>query len=91
MFYSAARSLEIQRKASDLLNRYGLNAFEASVGLNYLRDLDKAGVLGWGKKIDFPLNFDAYGSYEFVEQFVKMLAYRNDGLGKEHPAGARSG
>jgi aldehyde:ferredoxin oxidoreductase len=87
MFYNAARSLDIQRKASDLLNRYGINAFEASVGLNYLRDLDKAGVLGRGKKIDFPLNFDSYGSYEFVEQFVKMLAYRNDGLGKEHQAG----
>ena len=87
VFYNAARSLDIQRKASDLLNKYGLNAFEASKGLDYLRDLNKLAVLGPGKQIDVPLDFANYGSYEFVEQFVKMISYRNDGLGSEHKAG----
>ncbi len=86
-FYGAANSLDIQRKASDLLNKYGVNAFEASRGLKYLRDLNKSGVLGPGKKIDFPISFKNYGSYEFIEQFLKMIAYRNDGLGHEHQAG----
>ncbi len=80
-FYSEASSLDIQRRSSDLLNRYGVNAFEAWRGLEYLRGLNKAGVLGPGKKIDFPLSFKNYGSYEFVEQFVKMIAFRDDGRG----------
>jgi aldehyde:ferredoxin oxidoreductase len=87
MFYSAASSLDIQRKASDLLNKYGINAFEARKGLEYLRDLNRAGVLGPGKKIDFPNSFSNYGSYEFIAQFVKMIAYRNDGLGNNSQAG----
>ncbi len=86
-FYADADTLEIQRRATDLLNRYGINAFEVFRGLDYLRDLHKLGVLGPGKAIDFPLSFDRYGSYEFVEQFIKMIAYRNDGKGKWHPAG----
>jgi aldehyde:ferredoxin oxidoreductase len=86
-FYNAASSLDIQRKASDLLNKYGLNAFEALRGIEYLRDLNKLGVLGPGKKIDIPLNFNNYGSYEFVEQFVKMISYRDDGLGNKNKAG----
>jgi aldehyde:ferredoxin oxidoreductase len=86
-FYNVASSLDIQRKASDLLNKYGLNAFEAWKGLEYLRDLNKLGVLGPGKEIDFPLGFENYGSYEFVEQFVKMISYRNDGLGNKNKAG----
>jgi aldehyde:ferredoxin oxidoreductase len=86
-FYRAAHSLVIQRKASDLLNRYGLNAFELMVGLPYLETLNSKGVLGPGNKIDCPLDFDEYGSLEFVEQFVRMIAYRNDGKGKPHPFG----
>jgi aldehyde:ferredoxin oxidoreductase len=86
-FYNAASSLDIQRKASDLLNKYGLNAFEAWKGLEYLRDLNKLDVLGPGKEIDFPISFENYGSYELVEQFVKMISYRNDGLGNKNKAG----
>ena len=37
------------------------------------------GVLGPGKEIHCPLDFGSYGSLEFVEQFVRMMAYRNDG------------
>ncbi|OGP83627.1 MAG: hypothetical protein A2Z08_10975 [Deltaproteobacteria bacterium RBG_16_54_11] len=90
-FYSEASSLDIQRRSSDLLNRYGVNAFEAWRGLEYLRVLNKEGVLGPGKKIDFPLTFKNFGSYEFVEQFVKMIAFRNDGHGHKSQTGADLG
>jgi aldehyde:ferredoxin oxidoreductase len=86
VFYSDASSLDIQRRSSDLLNRYGVNAFEAWRGLEYLRDLNRAGVLGPGKRIDFPLSFKNYGSYEFVEQFIRMIAFRNDGRGHKSQA-----
>jgi aldehyde:ferredoxin oxidoreductase len=83
LFYPNAHSNEIQYQASDLLNKYGLNAFEMFRGLWYLIVLNKIGALGPGKTIDCPLNFDDYGSLEFVEQLVKMIAFRNDGLGNE--------
>jgi len=81
LFYSDADSLEVQRKASDLLNRYGLNAYEMLGLVPYLRALHEMDVLGPGKKIDCPLDFNkpAYGSFEFVEALVKMVSCRNDG------------
>jgi len=87
MFYFDAKSLDIQRRATDLLNRYGLNAHEMVYGTAYLRDLYKLGVLGPGKEIDCPLDFDGYGGFEFVEQLVKMIAYRNDGRGGKSRCG----
>jgi aldehyde:ferredoxin oxidoreductase len=36
---------------------------------------------------DCPLDFSKYGSKEFVEKFVKMLAYGNDGKGNESQFG----
>lgn len=79
VFYSAAKSLDIQRQASDLINKYGLNAHEMTFVVFYLRDLAKRGVLGPGKTIDCPLDFASFGSLEFVQQLVKAIAYRNDG------------
>ena len=40
-----------------------------------------------GKIPDCPLDFSEYGSQEFVEQFVKMVAYGNDGKGNESQFG----
>jgi aldehyde:ferredoxin oxidoreductase len=81
VFYVAGKTLDIQRKAADLINEYGLNAFEASHGLNYLRALNRSGAFGAGKGLDCPLDFEDYGSLEFVEQYVKMISHRNDGRG----------
>lgn len=86
-FYNAANSLDIQRRASDLLNMYGLNAHEMLYGMFYLRELNNSGVLGPGKDIDCPLDWNDDGSLDFVEQFVKMVAYRSDGLGNAHQFG----
>ena len=80
-WFSHTYTKEIQYKASDLLNKYGLNAYELTYGLYYLYALYHLGVLGPGKEIDCPLDFSTIGSLDFVEQFVKMIAYRNDGLG----------
>ena len=84
IFYLFADTLDVQRKACDLLNRYGLNAAEMLWGELYLRDLHRADILGPGKEIDCPLKFENYGKLEFAEQLVKMIAYRNDGLGNRH-------
>jgi aldehyde:ferredoxin oxidoreductase len=87
VFYWDARSLDIQRLASDLINRYGLNAVELCFGLLYLRILQQTGRLKSAKIPDCPLDFSKYGSEEFVEQFVQMLAYGNDGHGSESQFG----
>jgi aldehyde:ferredoxin oxidoreductase len=87
VFYWDARSLDIQRSASDLINRYGLNAVEMCFGLLYIRLLQQAGQLKTAKIPDCPLDFSKYGSEEFVEQFVKMIAYGNDGKGNESQFG----
>ena len=86
-FYRVANNPEIQYQASDLLNMYGVNAFEVTKGLQYIETLHTMGVLGPGKEIDCPLNFNDYGSLAFVDQYVKMIAYRNDGLGNENNFG----
>ena len=87
IFYLFADSLDIQRQASDLLNKYGLNAAEMLWGELYLADLQRSGIIGTGMEIDCPLNFENYGQPAFAEQLVKMIAYRNDGLGNSHPFG----
>ncbi len=86
-FYWDAGSLDIQRAASDLINRYGLNAFEMIYGLLYLRRLQRRDQLQTTNIPDCPLDFSEYGSLEFVEQFVKMVAYGNDGEGNENQFG----
>jgi aldehyde:ferredoxin oxidoreductase len=87
LFYYFGRNLETQRRACDLLNKYGLNAAEMFWGDLYLAGLYRDGVLGPGKEIDCPLNFNNYGKLEFAEQLVKAISYRNDGLGNKHPFG----
>jgi aldehyde:ferredoxin oxidoreductase len=86
-FYGDAKSLDIQRLASDLINRYGLNAVEMIFGLVYIRILQQTNRLKTAKIPDCPLDFSQYGSQEFVEQFVKMIAYGNGGNGNENQFG----
>ncbi len=74
-FYGDAKNLDIQRAASDLINRYGLNAAEMAWGLFYIAALADQGLLWTAGIPDCPLDFKEYGSLEFVEQFVRMVAY----------------
>jgi aldehyde:ferredoxin oxidoreductase len=87
VFYWDARNLDIQRLASNLINRYGINAVEMCYGLLYIRLLQQSRRLKTAKIPDCPLDFRKYGSKEFVEQFVKMVAYGNDGNGNESQFG----
>jgi len=87
VFYWDAKSLDIQRSASDLTNRYGLNAVELCFGLLWIQILQQSGRLKTANIPDCPLDFHKYGSQEFVEQFVRMLAYGNDGNGHESQFG----
>ncbi|UCE19811.1 MAG: aldehyde:ferredoxin oxidoreductase [Gemmatimonadota bacterium] len=87
VFYWDARTLDIQRAASDLINRNGLNAVEMIYGLLYIRILQQNGQLKSAKIPDCPLDFSTYGSHDFIEQFVKMIAYGNDGVGNESQFG----
>jgi aldehyde:ferredoxin oxidoreductase len=87
LFYRDAGTLDIQRLASDLVNRYGLNAMALTYGMKYIVFLQQDGQLGTAKVPPCPLDFNEYGSKEFVEQFVKMVAYGNDGKGNENQFG----
>jgi aldehyde:ferredoxin oxidoreductase len=89
LFYGSADSTDIQRRASDLLNRYGLNAHEMIYCDRYLTALNDLGVLGPGKAIDCPLDFNDRGSLAFVTRLVRMIACRNDGNGRPHDFGRR--
>lgn len=87
VFYWDARSLDIQRTASDLINQYGINAVEMCFGLLYIRLLQQYMLLKSANIPDCPLDFSNYGSEEFVERFVKMVAYGDDGNGKKSQFG----
>lgn len=81
-FYrDAGKTLDIQRKASDLLNLYGVNAYEIHNVIRYLERLHLSGALDPDTGLDCPLDFGDHGSLAFAEQLVKMIAYRNDGRG----------
>lgn len=86
-FYFDAKTLDIQRSASDLINQYGLNAQEMVYGLLYIWILMRSGRLKSAKIPDCPLDFSEYGTQEFVDQFVKMVAYGDDGKGGESQFG----
>jgi aldehyde:ferredoxin oxidoreductase len=87
LFYMGA-GRDIQRMASDLLNKYGLNAHEMFVGSLYLQDLHRRfNAIGPGKEIDCPLEFQHYGTQDFLEKYIRMIAYRNDGKGKKSQFG----
>jgi aldehyde:ferredoxin oxidoreductase len=72
--------------ATDLLQKYGINAYEASMGLNYIRALQRMGVLGYGKKINCPLDFRQLGEIEFADRYLNMIAFRK-GIGDDFAEG----
>ncbi len=68
--------------ATDLSQKLGINAFELMMGLPYLRNLNKMGLLGPGKQIDCDLPFDKFGELEFAEKLLNMMAFQ-EGLGRD--------
>jgi len=67
---------------ADQLDRYGLNSFELLAGDFYLITLYGMGVLGPGKTIECDLPFEKWGTLEFKEAFMRMIA-RREGIGND--------
>ena len=61
-----AKSLDVQRAASDLVNRYGLNAAEMAQGLFYIAALVDQGLLRADRIPKCPLDLKDRGSQGFV-------------------------
>ena len=80
------RETDAAYRATDLLQKLGINACEMRLGLIYLRDLYKLGVLGPGKDIDCDLPFHRLGEYDFFEQLLTMIATRQ-GIGDDMAEG----
>lgn len=80
IFYNGSQPQDFL-KASDILNKLGINGFEKQL-VEYPYALYKKGVLGKGKKIDTKIDFSQYGSIEFFEKLMKAVAYKKD-IGKQ--------
>ncbi len=66
--------------ACDLVQFYGINAFQMRPMLAYLKALHEMGILGPGKKIDCDLPLDLLGKVEFIQALVKKICNR-EGIG----------
>ncbi len=71
-------SEETGRKNADLLNRWGINAWEVDTP-TYLYSLYKRGLAGPGKKIDTgDLDFKKFGTHEFARALMEKMVKRED-------------
>jgi len=80
LYWMANGSQSDQLKATDLLDRLGLNVYDV-MGHSNLLALYKMGILGPGKAIDTDLPFDKYDTYEFIEKYTRAIAYREGEFG----------
>ncbi len=82
LFYVGGATKAIRIEAVDLLNRYGFNAYDLIEGLAYMKKLNEAGVLGTaGAEIETILDYNDYGSLEFIKTFLDDVAYRRTPFG----------
>jgi aldehyde:ferredoxin oxidoreductase len=65
---------------TDLVQDYGLNVFELYAADFYLRKLYQMGILGPGKAIECDLPFDSLGTLQYIETYIRKIAYR-EGIG----------
>ncbi|MDI6901538.1 MAG: aldehyde ferredoxin oxidoreductase N-terminal domain-containing protein [Anaerosomatales bacterium] len=72
---------------TDLLQQYGINAWEPSMQLPWLVGLYKQGILGPGKEIDSNLPFDQVGSDAFNAAFLDCIVNGTD-IGADLKEGA---
>ncbi len=69
-------------RVTDLLDRYGLNAFEVFAADIYLIQLYYTGLIGPGTAIESDLPFDQWSTAEFKETLLRQMALR-EGLGND--------
>ncbi len=82
VFYQIGKNFDARNRAMDLMNEYGLNYYEVDAFLDYLKALHKMGVLGQGKQISCELDFDDFGSYEFIHNLFNMITYKKGEFGE---------
>jgi len=75
---SPAEEIEINLKAADLIQRYGLNSFVFQFGLHWLEFLHEEGILGHGMRIRSELPWGQIGTLGFAEQLIHALSTRTD-------------
>jgi len=83
-YYGQADSLDIQVKATDLINRYGLNTFDFYQGVPYLNALAEKGIIGpagSGAEIETDLDFTKFGQWEWAERFLEIIVARDTPFG----------
>lgn len=76
-YFTDSGNIHEQLSAYSLLSRYGLNGYDHDMHV-YLNNLYKMGVMGKGKEIDTDLPFEKYGTYEFIEELLHRIAYREE-------------
>lgn len=65
-------------KATDLVQRYGINVFSMMGALAWLQNLYKAGVLGAGKQIESSLDFERMGTDSFARSLMSAIVTQTD-------------
>jgi aldehyde:ferredoxin oxidoreductase len=71
-------SLEGSWKATDLVQRTGINVFSLMGLLAWLQNLYKAGVLGEGKAINSSLDYEHMGTESFVKSLIDAILNQTD-------------
>jgi aldehyde:ferredoxin oxidoreductase len=79
-YFYDTKEVEVRMSVADLAQQTGFSAYH--MGMNYVRALNKMGVLGPGKELDCDLPFDKFGSHEFMEKYVDMVVNRK-GIGND--------
>lgn len=76
-YYTASGKNLDRRKTTSLLNRLGIDGYEADMP-TYLYNLYKMGVIGKGKEIDTDLPFERYNNFEFIDTLLHRMANREE-------------
>lgn len=76
-YYTASGKNIDRRKTTSLLNKLGINGYEADMP-GYLYNLYKMGVMGKGKEIETDLPFEQYQSFEFIDTVLHRMASREE-------------
>jgi len=78
------KTMDIRRKACDVINEYGVNAHELMYGIFYLQSVRDRGLL---PGLRCPLDTSRWGELDFFEQLVRMISYGDNGNGSANEFG----
>jgi aldehyde:ferredoxin oxidoreductase len=72
------KSAEVNLRAADIVQKYGINSFVFQTGLHWLEHLHEDGILGPGKRVHSTLSWGEIGTLGFAEALVDALSNRKD-------------